>query len=220
TQVLRNHIGGAVAQTRFETTSKRSSDPPLSTGHKVRSGEDRMEQETNLTDFVTPTTHDSPLLRGHTTGSDEGRPNFLELMNICTKLSNRVVALEEAKTTQDKVITRLKLRIKRLEKKRKVRTSQPMKKRLFKGRVETSTDKSLGDDASKQGRNDDQTEELNLTNGADTEVIVEDKGSGEKGGSTAKIVTTARLNISAARPEVSIAEPKTPPITTLFDDED
>ncbi|GKF20777.1 hypothetical protein Tco_0069415, partial [Tanacetum coccineum] len=47
-------------------------------------------------------------------------------------------------TAQDKVITRLKLRVKRLEKKRQERTQQPMKRRLFKGRVETSTDKKLG----------------------------------------------------------------------------
>nr|GEX96866.1 hypothetical protein [Tanacetum cinerariifolium] len=46
----------------------------------------------------------------------------------------------------------------------------------------------------------DKTEEFNLDD--DTEVIVEDNGSGEKG-------------------EVSTAEPKTPPaITTLFDDKD
>nr|GEY38460.1 hypothetical protein [Tanacetum cinerariifolium] len=87
--------------------------------------------------------------------------------------------------------------------------------------VETSTNKSLGEDASKQRRSDDQTEKLNLTNGADTKVIVEDKGSGEKGGSTIETVSTVRPDISAARPEVSIAKPKTPPTTTtLFDDED
>nr|GEX54879.1 Gag-Pol polyprotein [Tanacetum cinerariifolium] len=71
------HWGGADAQTRIETAFKRSSDPPLSTGHTVRSGEDRMEQETNLTDFVPTTPHDSPLLGGHTPRSDEGRPNLL-----------------------------------------------------------------------------------------------------------------------------------------------
>nr|GEX87781.1 ribonuclease H-like domain, reverse transcriptase, RNA-dependent DNA polymerase [Tanacetum cinerariifolium] len=54
----------------------------------------------------------------------------------------------------------------------------------------------------------------------DTEMIVEDKGNGEKGGSTAKTVSTARPNISAARPEDTV-EPKTPPTTTtLLDDED
>nr|GFB72873.1 hypothetical protein [Tanacetum cinerariifolium] len=173
-----------------------------------------MEQETDLTNFVPPTPYDSPLLGGYTPGSDEGRPNLLELMNICTKLSNMVLALKEAKTIQDKVITKLKLRVGRLEKKRKARTLQPMKRRLFKGRVETFIDKSLGEDASKQGRNNDQTKELNLTNGADTEVIIKDKGSGEKGGSTADQVSTAR-------PEVSVATLSTPSTTTtIFGDED
>nr|GEV48920.1 hypothetical protein [Tanacetum cinerariifolium] len=52
-------------------------------------------------------------------------------------------------------------------------------------------------------------------------VIVKDKGSGEKRGSTAETVSTTKRDISTARPEVSTAEPKTPPTTTtLFDDED
>ncbi|GJY97050.1 putative ribonuclease H-like domain-containing protein [Tanacetum coccineum] len=129
--------------------------------------------------FVPPTPHDSPLSGGNTPGSDEGRIELIqELMETCTSLKKRVLALEEAKTAQDRVITRLKLRVKRLEKIRKARTPQPMKRRLFKGRVKTSIDKSLGEDASKQGRNDDKSL-------ADTKVIVEDKSSGEKGGSTA-----------------------------------
>ncbi|GJV01284.1 hypothetical protein Tco_1334853 [Tanacetum coccineum] len=93
----------------------------------------------------------------------------------------------------------------------------------FLGRVETSTDKSLGEDASKQGRNDDKTEELNLTDGADTKVIMEDKGSGEKGGSTADQVSTARPEVSAASVPVNVsaATPSTPPTTrTIFGDED
>ncbi|GJQ90271.1 putative ribonuclease H-like domain-containing protein [Tanacetum coccineum] len=55
-----------------------------------------------------------------------------------------VLALEEAKTAQDRVINRLKLKVKRLEKKRKTRTPQPIKRRLFKGRVKTSTDTKFG----------------------------------------------------------------------------
>nr|GEU73311.1 hypothetical protein [Tanacetum cinerariifolium] len=176
TQVPRNHIGGADAQTRFETTSKKSRDAPLSEVNTSRSGEDRMEHSDDLTDFVPPTPHDSSLLGGYTLGSDK----------------------EEAQTTQDKVITRLKLRVRRLEEKRKARTSHPIKRRKFKGRVETSTDKSLGEDSSKQGKNDNKIEELNLTDGADTEVIVKDKGSGEKGGSTTNQVSNARPEVSAA----------------------
>ncbi|GKC79875.1 uncharacterized mitochondrial protein-like protein, partial [Tanacetum coccineum] len=147
---LQETIGGAYAQTRSEIASKKSYDPPLSEVNTSRSGEDSIEYHDDLMDFIPPTPNDSPLSGGHTPGSDKGRPNFKEMMNICITLSNRVLTLEEAKTAQDRVITRLKLRVKRLEKKRKARTPQPMKRRLFKSRVESSTDKSLDEeDASK-----------------------------------------------------------------------
>nr|GEV32896.1 hypothetical protein [Tanacetum cinerariifolium] len=62
---------------------------------------------------------------------------------------------------------------------------------------------------------------FDLDKDADTEMIVEDKGNGEKGGSTTKTISTARPDISAARPEVKTVKQKTPPTTTiLFDDED
>nr|GEZ71635.1 hypothetical protein [Tanacetum cinerariifolium] len=55
----------------------------------------------------------------------------------------------------------------------------------------------------------------------DEEVIVKDKGSGGKRGSTTETVSAARPDISAARQEVSTVTPKNPPTTTtLFDDED
>ncbi|GKA03510.1 putative reverse transcriptase domain-containing protein [Tanacetum coccineum] len=78
----------------------------------------------------------------------------------------------------------------------------------------TSLKKGLGEDASKQGRNDDKSL-------ADTKVIVEDKSSGEKGGSTADQVSTARPEVSAASVPVSATTPSTPPTTTtIFGDED
>nr|GEX49333.1 hypothetical protein [Tanacetum cinerariifolium] len=154
------------AQTRFKTASKQSHDLPLSEVNTSESKEDMMEQVIELTNHVPQTPHDSPLSGGHTPESDEGRTNLIELMNICTQMSNRVLTLEEEKTTQDK------------------------------------------------GRNDDKTEELNLNDGADTKVIVEDKGSGEKGVSTTDQVSTVR-------PEVNAATPSTPPTTTtIFGDED
>ncbi|GJU85104.1 putative ribonuclease H-like domain-containing protein [Tanacetum coccineum] len=82
------------------------------------------------------------------------------------------------------------------------------------------------EDVVKEGRQSNETEELN-------------KGSGDKGGSTEelveelvsvvrKIVSTARPELSTARPDVNFArqkdsaiEPRTPPTTTsIFDDED
>ncbi|GKC78208.1 hypothetical protein Tco_1128982 [Tanacetum coccineum] len=52
------------------------------------------------------------------------------------------------------------------------------------------------EEAVNEGRQSNETKELNLD--VDTKVIDEDKGSGEKGGST----------VSTARPEVDIARPK------------
>ncbi|GJT29862.1 hypothetical protein Tco_0910137 [Tanacetum coccineum] len=174
-----------------------SRDPSLSKVNTYGCGEDSMEYHDDLMDFVPPTPYDSPILGGNTPGSDEGRMELIqELMETCTSLTKRVLALEEEKTTQDRVITILKLRDKRLEKKRNTRTPQPIKRRLFKGRVETSTSKSL--------------------------VIVEDKGSGEKGSSNADQVSTARLEVSAASVPVNVsaATPSTPPTITIFGDED
>ncbi|GKC20719.1 hypothetical protein Tco_1022869 [Tanacetum coccineum] len=171
--------------TRSERVLEQPNEPPLLKGHISRSGEGRMEHTFELMDNIPLTPHDSPFLEGNIPLGDEGRMALIqELMETCTSLTHRVLSLEEAKTTQDMVITRLKLRVKSLEKKRKARTPQPMKRRLFKGRVKTSTDKK---------------------------VIVENKSTGEKGGSIADQVSTARLEVSAATP------PKT---TNIFGDED
>nr|GEZ18397.1 hypothetical protein [Tanacetum cinerariifolium] len=65
-------LGDADAQTRFETSSKQSHDPPLSEGNTSRSVEDSMAHRDDLTNFIPPTPHDLPLSGGHTSGSDEG----------------------------------------------------------------------------------------------------------------------------------------------------
>ncbi|GKD34654.1 hypothetical protein Tco_1250163 [Tanacetum coccineum] len=69
-------LGDADAQTMFETASKQSRDPPLSEVNTSRSGEDSMEHQDDLTDFVPPTPHDSPLSGVHTPGSDGGMKLF------------------------------------------------------------------------------------------------------------------------------------------------
>ncbi|GKE47635.1 hypothetical protein Tco_1478893, partial [Tanacetum coccineum] len=59
---------------------------------------------------VTQTLND-PLLSG------EDRLKFDELMGLCTKLSERVLDLENTKASQDSEITKLKMRVQKLEKK-------------------------------------------------------------------------------------------------------
>ncbi|GJY69888.1 putative ribonuclease H-like domain-containing protein [Tanacetum coccineum] len=77
----------------------------------------------------TPTMpHDSPLPRVNTLGSDEGRMQHNELMDLVTKLSDRVVALETDLTHTKKVygaaFTKLIKKVKRLEKKDKLNKSR------------------------------------------------------------------------------------------------
>ncbi|GJY03945.1 hypothetical protein Tco_0369885 [Tanacetum coccineum] len=66
-----------------------------------------------------PTPHDSPLHAVHSHGSDEGRLQLNELMNLVTKLSDRIGALEvdlkKTKKTYSSAYTKLILRVKKLE---------------------------------------------------------------------------------------------------------
>ncbi|GKC76635.1 hypothetical protein Tco_1127409 [Tanacetum coccineum] len=88
--------------------------------------------------------------------NEEPSMQLKELMDFCNQLQQRVLDLENTKTTQAKEITSLKLRVKRLEKKGGSRTHKL--KRLYKvgrsARVVSFDEASLGDqeDASKQGR--------------------------------------------------------------------
>ncbi|GJT28826.1 hypothetical protein Tco_0909101 [Tanacetum coccineum] len=184
-----------------------------------------------------------------------GNEGDQELSVLCTKLSNRVLALESIKDTQAAEISALKSRIKKLEKKCKLSISPHkawlksvkrlfMKKRFGKqefvskqGRKKSKPESTLDDstvfddqdadhgieyieteEAVDEGRQSCETEEVKLTN--DTEVV-EDKVSGDKGGSVEELVSTARPDIDAARQEDSAVELRTPLTTTsIFDDED
>nr|GEZ32411.1 hypothetical protein [Tanacetum cinerariifolium]GEZ34255.1 hypothetical protein [Tanacetum cinerariifolium] len=212
-------IRDAMAPIRFEGAPIQSSDPPLSTCNTVESGEDKMEHAIELTNPVPQTPHDSPLSGGHTPRSDKGSMTLKELTILCTTLSKKVLDMEKVKTPQEKVIASFKKRVTKLEQRQSLRISG-----FHPFRAGTSRRLSLGKrSVSKPGRKNLKSQQKFQDTGdlVDEEVIVEDKGSGETGGSTAEIVSAVRPNISAARPKVSTAAPKTPPTTTtLFDDKD
>ncbi|GJV58216.1 hypothetical protein Tco_1459221 [Tanacetum coccineum] len=94
--------------------------------------------------------HDSPLPGGHTPGSDEGRLKYNELMELVTKLSDKVVAVEEdmkqTKKTYSTAFTKLVLKVKKLEK--QVRSSKARRR----ARIVLSEDEDAAEDPSKQGR--------------------------------------------------------------------
>ncbi|GKF93099.1 hypothetical protein Tco_0279818, partial [Tanacetum coccineum] len=58
---------------------------------------------------VSKHSNDSLLARGNTLRSDEDRLKLEELMTLCTTLQNRVLVLEQTKTSQDHEIASLKL---------------------------------------------------------------------------------------------------------------
>ncbi|GKA94457.1 hypothetical protein Tco_0816495 [Tanacetum coccineum] len=89
--------------------------------------------------------NDLPFSRVNTLGSGEDSLELInKLMETCTKLSKRILALENINTAQALEITNLKKRVKRLEKKKNLRTSH-LKRRLFKVRIESSTKKKAAE---------------------------------------------------------------------------
>ncbi|GKE57058.1 hypothetical protein Tco_1496243 [Tanacetum coccineum] len=125
--------------------------------------------------------HNPPLSRVNTLRSGEDRMQLQELMKIYTKLSDRT-------------------RVKKLEKKKKSRTPQ-LKRRLFKVRIKSSVEKSLGaqEDASKQGRN-----EIDQDEG--TSFVQEDAETQGRYGHDIDVTTTS-ASITTAGVSVSTAEP-------------
>nr|GFA82014.1 hypothetical protein [Tanacetum cinerariifolium] len=166
------------------------------------------------------------------TGSG-GSPRHQDTILGDIPAQTRVIDLENVKDAQALEIQKLKKIVKRLEKKRKSRTPQ-LKRMLFKVRIESSVEKSLGDqeDASNQGRNDQDEGILFVQEDAETQgrydhdIEVNTASTSITTASinitTAEAVTTISAPITTGGVSVSTAKPSTPPLTTttLNEDED
>ncbi|GJV42334.1 putative reverse transcriptase, RNA-dependent DNA polymerase [Tanacetum coccineum] len=157
----------------------------------------------------TPTIpYDSPLPRVHTLGSDEGRMQHNELMDLVTKLSDKVVALETDLTQTKKVygaaFTRLIKKVKRLEKKDKLSKSRRKLRLVLLDKEGSDSDFLAQEDPSKQGRKIAQLDEdegitlvqMGVSTASKDYTIFQ----------TNVPVTTAGAEISIASPEVKIVE--------------
>ncbi|GJZ35493.1 ribonuclease H-like domain-containing protein [Tanacetum coccineum] len=201
-------------------------------------GEEPIADEAANEENVPTQSNDPPLSRVNTLGSGEDRLKLKELMDLCTKLSDRVLDLETTKTAQAKEIASLKKRVKKLERKRKSKT--PGMKRLFKigrsAQVVSSEDEGLGDqeDASKQGRkiddidkdaevtlvdetqgryDDAQMFDTDVFNGEEVFVAEQSEKVVEEVVSTAKVsvaatITTEEITLAQALAELRSAKPK------------
>ncbi|GJR04780.1 hypothetical protein Tco_0527764 [Tanacetum coccineum] len=137
----------------------------------------------------------------------EDRMKLTELMDMCTKLSKRVLDMEHTKTAQAQEITNLKLRVKKLEKKAGFRTHNF--KRLYKvgvtRRLESLDDESLGAqvDASKQGRS--RIEAIDR----DVEVtLVETQRTNDENNDNLMFDTAQEITLAQALAAMKSAKPK------------
>ncbi|GJU89368.1 hypothetical protein Tco_1301791 [Tanacetum coccineum] len=96
--------------------------------------------------------YDSPLSGGHTPGSDEGSKKLNELIELCTKLSDKVTSLEDdlkqTKKIYGKALTKLVKKVKHLEAKLKS-TTERRKARMV---ISDDEEDLVSEDTSKQGR--------------------------------------------------------------------
>ncbi|GJV33704.1 hypothetical protein Tco_1394104 [Tanacetum coccineum] len=127
--------------------------------------------------------------------SGEDRMQLHELMNLCTKLSDRVLALETTKTTQALEIASLKSRVKKLEKKASKRTHKLDDKEMF------DTYALIGDEVF-----------------AENDMTKKEHDVIPKEVSVAEILTTVGIKILVSIAAISTAAPSTilvsPPVIT------
>ncbi|GJU43250.1 putative ribonuclease H-like domain-containing protein [Tanacetum coccineum] len=151
-----------------------------------------------------PVHSNNPLLSG------EDRLKLNKLMELCINLSQRVLDLENKKTSQAAEIAKLKEKVKKLERRSKLRTSglKRLRKVGRSAQVVSSEDEGLGaqEDASKQGRKIvdlDADAEVTSVDEAQRRIddnLIFDTGvfCDEAGSRLIKVVTTAEVTIAIA----------------------
>ncbi|GKA67808.1 hypothetical protein Tco_0767725 [Tanacetum coccineum] len=170
-----------------------------------------------------PTPNESPLHAVHSHRSAEGSLKLIELTTLVTKLSEKVGKLEDdlkkTKLTYSATVTKIILRVKKLEAKLKAGTARKRARVVL-----SEDDKDVEDDSSKQGRklSDAEVQEKAST---ETEPIIQEvnpteviqnQGNSKKGSSEVStvgatkgtasevpVISTAEVNISTAERTVT-----------------
>ncbi|GKD46397.1 hypothetical protein Tco_1271042 [Tanacetum coccineum] len=149
------------------------------------------------------------------------RIELKELMEICTKLSERVLDLEKAKTAQAKEIASLKKRVKKLEMRRRSRTPGM---NLFKIDMDEAIEHVY--EADKDVDGDVEQVISSVADEVSTGDAVNTVGT-EVNTASAPVTTIGVVSVSTAKTittaseVITTAEPNTPPTTTtIFEDED
>nr|GEV61460.1 hypothetical protein [Tanacetum cinerariifolium] len=187
-----------------KTQSKATPNEPSSLGTSLGGGPRRQDtigdtiaqtRSENVSNFF----NDPPLSRVNTLGSEEDRLKLKQLMELCTKLSDRVLNLEKTNTAQAKEIANSKKKVKWLERTRKSRSHGL--KRLYKvglsTRVESSTnEESLDEDVFDVNDQDDTSMFDANKDLQGKEVIVEEVNAAS--------ITTATTTTTDTTPTISM----------------
>nr|GEY43103.1 hypothetical protein [Tanacetum cinerariifolium]GEZ39321.1 hypothetical protein [Tanacetum cinerariifolium] len=157
--------------------------------------------------------HYSPLPKVNTLGSDEGRMQHNELMDLVTKLSDIVLALEtdlkQTKKVYGDAYTKLIMKVKKLEK--IVKTSQARRK----AKIVVSAEEVDLEDPSKEGRKIEEIDQDLIISLIQHDADIQERYEQDmkfdfdaaKEVSTAKQVSTAGAAVTTASVDISPASP-------------
>ncbi|GJV87255.1 hypothetical protein Tco_1531193 [Tanacetum coccineum] len=130
--------------------SKITSSPSLSSHHTSIGAPSTSQLPITPTEEAALMPHESPLYSIYSLGRDEGSMQQHELMDLVTKLTDRIGVLEkdlqQTKKTYSTALIRLILRVKKLEKNDKIGKARR------RARVVISEDEGATEDSSKQGK--------------------------------------------------------------------
>ncbi|GKC99340.1 hypothetical protein Tco_1169615, partial [Tanacetum coccineum] len=192
----------------------------LSTKLTFQKGGGNSVERAITTDASLDATHDSDnILKTQTTAM----PNVDIPQGMATGGSPRhqdtmgVLDLEKEKDAQAVEILNLKKRVKKLERQRKSSISHS-RRRTYK-QVESSDYDLDEEDASKQGRKSDTTKPMSKESDFDEIDDLIENVEGETVDAATTGVSTVSAPVTTAGITISTAEPRTPPITTVFDDD-
>ncbi|GJT84484.1 retrovirus-related pol polyprotein from transposon TNT 1-94 [Tanacetum coccineum] len=174
---------------------------------------DKTQSKVTLNEPSFPGTSSGSGPRGNTLRSGKDSLKLKELMELCTNLQQRVLDLEKIKTTQAEEIVSLKMRVKKLEQKKRSRTHTL--KRLRKvgaiARVESFGDEeSLGEDASKQGRIDaiNADDDITLVSAAGDKVSTVGAATTVSVATTTTATTVEEITLAQALADLKSTKPK------------
>ncbi|GJX40389.1 hypothetical protein Tco_0255379 [Tanacetum coccineum] len=191
TPLFENMLVQAQDEEQQQSPSRITSSPSLSPQPTPPSPSPEPIQPTYEAEETTSMPHDSPLHVVHSHGSAEGSVQQHDLMVLVTKLNDRIDGLEkdllQTKKTYSTALTKLVLRVKKLES--KLKSGKAMRK----AKIEEEVHEKPSDETEVLVQEETPTE------------IIEEHGSGEK---CEMEISTANIQVSTASPpKVSTAVP-------------